>query len=197
MRFSARFLTALCAIAFIVLTAPTASAGQILVGGDRIVLNGKVCVIGFNARTPAGARKIITSGACAGTTAPVGVVDAPADSTSTPLVRTGPASTAVVKGATEAAIGAQVCRYGPTTGWRCGVVQAKNQTVNYPGGTVTGLTRTSMCVEPGDAGGPVLAGNQAQGVIVGGSGNCTSGGTSYFLPIRHTLSAYGLVLYTG
>ncbi|MBM7775716.1 streptogrisin C [Actinokineospora baliensis] len=192
-----RLLAALCAGLFIVLTAPTASAGQVLVGGDRVVIGGKVCVIGFNARTTAGARKIITTGACAGTTSPVGVVDAPPDSTSTPLVRTGPASTTVVKGATEAAIGAQVCRYGPTTGWRCGTVQAKNQTVNYPGGTVTGLTRTSMCVEPGDAGAPVLAGGQAQGVVVGGSGNCSAGGTSYFMPIRQVLSAYGLVLYTG
>ncbi|GLW90845.1 S1 family peptidase [Actinokineospora globicatena] len=194
-----RFWATLCAVVLCVLTAPTASAaaGQILVGGDRVTIGTRLCVIGFNAKTPGGARKIITTGACTGAGAPVTVVDAPADSTSTPLVRTGPSSTVVVRGATEAAVGTPVCRYGQTTGWRCGVVQAKNQTVNYPTGSVSGLTRTSICLEPGDPGGPVMAGNQAQGVLIGGSGNCSSGGTSYFVPVRQTLNTHGLVLYTG
>ena len=39
-----------------------------------------------------------------------------------------------VAGSTEAAVGASICRSGSTTGWHCGTVQAKNQTVNYAAG---------------------------------------------------------------
>jgi streptogrisin C len=102
-----------------------------------------------------------------------------------------------VAGSTEAAVGAAVCRSGSTTGWRCGSIQAKNQTVNYPQGTVTGLTRTNACAEPGDSGGSWLSGQQAQGVTSGGSGNCTSGGTTFFQPVNEILSAYGRTLVTG
>jgi streptogrisin C len=102
-----------------------------------------------------------------------------------------------VAGSTEAAVGASICRSGSTTGWRCGTVQAKNSTVNYAEGTVTGLTRTSACAEPGDSGGSWLSGQQAQGVTSGGSGNCTSGGTTYFQPVNEILSAYGLTLTTS
>lgn len=52
-----------------------------------------------------------------------------------------------VRGSTEAAVGASVCRSGSTTGWRCGTLQAKNQTVRYAQGTVFGLTRTSACAQ--------------------------------------------------
>ncbi|HET8660459.1 MAG TPA: S1 family peptidase, partial [Micromonosporaceae bacterium] len=102
-----------------------------------------------------------------------------------------------VSGSTEAAVGASICRSGSTTGWHCGSIQAKNQTVNYPQGTVNGLTRTNVCAEPGDSGGSWLSGNQAQGVTSGGSGNCTSGGTTYYQPVNEILSAYGLTLVTG
>nr|MDT0657522.1 S1 family peptidase [Micromonospora sp. DSM 115978] len=102
-----------------------------------------------------------------------------------------------VAGSTEAAVGASICRSGSTTGWRCGTVQAKNSTVNYPQGTVTGLTRTNACAEPGDSGGSWLSGQQAQGVTSGGSGNCSSGGTTYFQPVNEILSVYGLTLRTG
>jgi streptogrisin C len=102
-----------------------------------------------------------------------------------------------VAGSTEAAVGASVCRSGSTTGWRCGTIQAKNQTVNYPQGTVTGLTRTTACAEPGDSGGSWLTGQQAQGVTSGGSGNCSIGGTTFFQPVNEILTAYGRQLVTG
>lgn len=102
-----------------------------------------------------------------------------------------------VRGSTVAAIGASVCRSGSTTGWRCGTMQAYNQTVRYPQGTVFGLTRTSACAEGGDSGGSFISGNQAQGMTSGGSGNCTFGGTTFFQPVRETLSRYGLTLVTG
>ncbi|MGW4460637.1 S1 family peptidase [Micromonospora sp. NBC_01796] len=102
-----------------------------------------------------------------------------------------------VAGSTESAVGAAICRSGSTTGWKCGTVQAKNSSVTYPQGTVSGLTRTNACAEPGDSGGSWLSGQQAQGVTSGGSGNCTSGGTTYFQPVNEILSVYGLTLRTG
>jgi streptogrisin C len=103
----------------------------------------------------------------------------------------------VVAGSTAAAVGAAICRSGSTTGWHCGTVQALNQTVNYAQGSVSGLTRTNVCAEPGDSGGSWLSGQQAQGVTSGGSGNCSSGGTTYFQPVNEILSAYGRTLVTS
>ncbi len=105
-----------------------------------------------------------------------------------------------VRGSQQAAVGASICRSGSTTGWRCGTVQAHNQSVRYSQGTVSGLTRTNACAEPGDSGGSWVAGSgfgQAQGVTSGGSGNCSSGGTTYYQPVNEILSAYGLRLTTG
>lgn len=99
--------------------------------------------------------------------------------------------------ANQAAPGSSVCRSGSTTGWHCGTVQALNQTVNYAEGSVFGLTRTSVCAEPGDSGGSFIAGNSAQGMTSGGSGDCTFGGTTYFQPIGPALTGWGLTLVTG
>src|SRR3712207_7600928 len=46
----------------------------------------------------------------------------------------------------------------------CGTIQAFNTSVSYPQGVVSGLIRTNVCAEPGDSGGSLVAGNQAQGV---------------------------------
>ena len=105
--------------------------------------------------------------------------------------------TVAVKGSTQAAVGATVCRSGSTTGWFCGQIQGFNSTVRYAEGSVSGLIRTSVCAEPGDSGGSLLAGNQAQGVTSGGSGDCTSGGTTYFQPVNEILQTYGLRLLTS
>jgi streptogrisin C len=102
-----------------------------------------------------------------------------------------------------AAVGSSVCRSGSTTGWHCGTIQATNQTVNYGGGDIVrGLTRTNVCAEPGDSGGAYVSPNgatrvQAQGFTSGGSGNCTSGGTTFFQPVNEALSRYGVSLVTG
>lgn len=101
-----------------------------------------------------------------------------------------------VTGSTVATVGASVCRSGSTTGWHCGTVQQLNTSVTYQEGTVSGVTRTSVCAEPGDSGGSFISGSQAQGVTSGGSGDCTSGGTTFFQPINPILSAYGLTLKT-
>ena len=107
------------------------------------------------------------------------------------------AGTVTVSGSTQAAVGSTVCRSGSTTGWHCGTVQAYNTSVTYPEGTITGLIRTNVCAEPGDSGGSLVAGSQAQGVTSGGSGNCRTCGTTYFQPVNEPLQVYGLTLLTG
>ena len=102
-----------------------------------------------------------------------------------------------VTGSTEMLEGASVCRSGSTTGWHCGTIQQRNTSVTYPEGTISPVTRTSVCAEPGDSGGSFLSGSQAQGVTSGGSGNCSSGGTTYFQPVNAALQVYGLTLMTG
>ena len=113
------------------------------------------------------------------------------------LVNNYSGGTVSVAGSQDAPVGATVCRSGSTTGWHCGTVQARNSSVSYPQGTVTGLIQTTVCAEPGDSGGSLLAGTQAQGVTSGGSGNCRTGGTTYFQPVNEILQVYGLTLVTG
>ncbi|RZQ61067.1 trypsin-like serine protease [Amycolatopsis suaedae] len=105
-------------------------------------------------------------------------------------------TTVPVAGSQEAAVGAAVCRSGRTTGWRCGTILGKNESVTYPEGTITGMTRTNACAEPGDSGGSWLTGQQGQGVTSGGSGDCTRGGTIWFYPLTTILSRLGLTLVT-
>jgi len=119
-----------------------------------------------------------------------------------PIVEGYTSADVTVRGSTEAAVGAAVCRSGRTTKWRCGTIEAKNQTVNYSSGeTVQSLTRTSACSEGGDSGGSfITSAGQAQGVLSGGSGSCKGGGRfskSYFQPINPLLQAYNLTLVTS
>jgi streptogrisin D len=95
----------------------------------------------------------------------------------------------------NAFVGQRVCRSGRTTGIRCGTVTALNQTVTFPEGTLSGLVRTTVCSEPGDSGGPFFAGTTALGLTVGGTGNCTTGGVTYFQPILSALNAFGVNVY--
>ncbi|NGN63105.1 S1 family peptidase [Streptomyces sp. A7024] len=113
---------------------------------------------------------------------------------STPTVN---GSAQQVAGSTQAPVGSSVCRSGSTTGWHCGTIQQHNTSVTYPEGTINGVTRTTVCAEPGDSGGSYISGSQAQGVTSGGSGNCSSGGTTFYQPINPILSAYGLTLTTS
>lgn len=124
-----------------------------------------------------------------------GFVETNADQVLQPVVATSDGIVNVA-GAEEALVGAAICRSGSTTGTKCGVIQAKNETVNYPEGTVTGLTRTDVCAEGGDSGGPWLSGEQAQGVTSGGSGDCTVGGETFFQPLAEILEVNDLTLLT-
>ncbi|MFC7745243.1 S1 family peptidase [Nocardiopsis composta] len=183
-----------------------------IVGGNAYYPGGSRCSIGFSVqggfataghcgsqgtRVTGGAGE---SGTVAGSIFPgrdMGWVRVNSGWNPSPYVNNYSGGRVLVTGSQEASVGASVCRSGSTTGWRCGTIQAKNQTVRYPEGTVNGLTRTTACAEPGDSGGSWLSGNQAQGVTSGGSGNCSSGGTTFFQPLNPILSQWGLTLTTG
>ncbi|MEW1722977.1 S1 family peptidase [Streptomyces sp. NPDC093109] len=110
----------------------------------------------------------------------------------------GTVSDALVRGSNEAPVGAYICRSGSTTHWRCGTLQGKNITVNYGNGQlVYSLTQTSACAEGGDSGGSFITGDQAQGITSGASGNCSTGGNTFYQPIKPILSRYGLTLHTA
>jgi streptogrisin D len=92
-------------------------------------------------------------------------------------------------------VGETVTRRGSTTGIHSGRVTALNATVNYAEGTVRGLIRTTVCAEGGDSGGPLYSGTSALGLTSGGSGNCSSGGTTFFQPVVEPLGVYGVSVY--
>ncbi|MEV4466729.1 carbohydrate-binding protein [Micromonospora echinofusca] len=180
-----------------------------VIGGNAYYTGSSRCSIGFSVdggfvtaghcgRT--GARTSQPGGTVRGSTFPgrdYAWVQVDAGNTPRGLVNDYRGGTVRVAGSVEAAVGAAVCRSGSTTGWRCGTIQQKNASVTYPEGTVTGLTRSNACAEPGDSGGSWISGDQAQGVTSGGSGNCTSGATMYFQPVNAILAAYGLALVTA
>jgi S1-C subfamily serine protease len=101
-----------------------------------------------------------------------------------------------ITSAANAFVGESVTRDGSTTGIHSGKVTALNVTVHYTGGgTVRGLIQTTVCAEPGDSGGPLYDGSKAIGLTSGGSGDCRSGGTTFFQPVTAALSAYGVQVY--
>jgi streptogrisin C len=117
--------------------------------------------------------------------------------TATPYVKGSGGANVQVTGSVLQPVGSSVCRSGSTTGWHCGTIQQHNTSVTYQEGTVSGVTRTTVCAEPGDSGGSYISGSQAQGVTSGGTGDCSSGGTTFFQPLNPILQTYGLTLKTS
>jgi streptogrisin B len=96
----------------------------------------------------------------------------------------------------DAFVGESVTRKGSTTGTHTGRVTALNVSVRYQGaGTVRGMIQTTVCAEPGDSGGPMYDGTKAIGLTSGGSGDCRTGGTTFFQPVREAANAYGVSIY--
>ncbi|MFG1953714.1 S1 family peptidase [Micromonospora sp. NPDC048830] len=98
----------------------------------------------------------------------------------------------------DAFVGEAVERTGSTTGTHSGTVTALNVSVRYVGqggGTVSGMIQTTVCAEPGDSGGPLYDGTKALGITSGGSGDCRSGGTTFYQPVREAANAYGVTIY--
>ena len=101
-----------------------------------------------------------------------------------------------ITAAGNAYVGQSVQRSGSTTGLRSGTVTGLNATVNYGGGDIVyGMIQTNVCAEPGDSGGSMFSGSTALGLTSGGSGNCSSGGTTFFQPVTEALSAYGVSIF--
>ncbi len=179
-------------------------------GGDAIYVSGARCSLGFNVRSGS-TYYFLTAGHCtnigatwsngsttlgtrAGTSFPgndYGIVRY----TNTSITKSGTVGSQDITSAGTPAVGATVYRRGSTTGIHSGRVTALNATVNYSEGSVSGLIRTTVCAEPGDSGGSLYSGTTALGLTSGGSGNCSSGGTTYFQPVVEPLSAYGVSVY--
>ncbi|MEO3745900.1 S1 family peptidase [Plantactinospora sp. B5E13] len=187
-------------------------------GGNAIYTGGSRCSLGFNVRsgntyyfltaghcTNAGANWSASSGGSvigtrAGSSFPgndygivryaSGVAQQPGDVT----LYNG--SFRDITGAANPSVNQSVQRSGSTTQVRSGRVTALNATVTYQGsGTVSGLIRTTVCAQPGDSGGPLFAGTTALGLTSGGSGNCSTGGVTFFQPVVEALNAYGVSVY--
>lgn len=180
-----------------------------VVGGNAYYIGGSRCSVGFSVNGgfvsaghcgTAGSTTSQPSGTFAGSSFPgndYSYIQTGTDDNPIGAVNNYAGGTVAVAGSQDSSVGSSICRSGSTTGWHCGTIQARNSTVNYAEGSVSGLIRTSVCAEPGDSGGSAISGSQAQGVTSGGSGNCSSGGTTYFQPVNEILQAYGLTLKTS
>ncbi len=179
---------------------------KLVQGGDAIYGGGYRCSLGFNV----GGNSFITAGHCgnvvgtwyadSGQSQLIGsTADSQFPTNDFALVsitgsvsHPGTAGGVDITGAADAYVGESVTRTGSTTGTHGGSVVGLNATVNYAEGTVYGMIDTNVCAEPGDSGGPLYDGGTALGITSGGSGNCTSGGETFFQPITEPLSVYGV-----
>jgi streptogrisin D len=179
-------------------------------GGDAIYVSGARCSLGFNVRSGS-TYYFLTAGHCTnigatwtngsttlgtryGTSFPgndYGIVRY----TNTTITKSGTVGSQDITSSGTPAVGATVYRRGSTTGVHSGRVTALNSTVNYAEGSVSGLIRTTVCAQPGDSGGSLYSGTTALGLTSGGSGNCSSGGITYFQPVVEPLSRYGVSVY--
>ncbi|MGW0548064.1 S1 family peptidase [Streptomyces altiplanensis] len=188
---------------------------KLISGGDAIYATSWRCSAGFNVRNSAGTYFFVTAGHCTDGNPPWYTNSArttsigPTAGSSFPgndygLVRyantsvphPGTVGSQDITSAANATVGMSVTRRGSTTGTHSGSVTGLNATVNYGGGDIVyGMIRTNVCAEPGDSGGPLYSGTRAIGLTSGGSGNCSSGGTTFFQPVTEALSAYGVSVY--
>ncbi|MFI7245400.1 S1 family peptidase [Streptomyces qinglanensis] len=187
-----------------------------IAGGDAIWGDGGRCSLGFNVTTADGKPGFLTAGHC--TTAisswsdsqggqPIaesgegkfpgndyGIATYTGDTDHPSEVDLYDGSTQAISGAGEAEVGQKVTRSGSTTQVHDGTVKALDASVSYPEGTVEGLIQTDVCAEPGDSGGSLFAGDKALGLTSGGSGDCSSGGETYFQPVPAALDALGATI---
>jgi streptogrisin B len=187
---------------------------KLISGGDAIYASSWRCSLGFNVRSGS-TYYFLTAGHCtdgAGTwwanSAKTTVLGSTHGSsfptndygivryTNSSITKSGTVGSQDITSAGNATVGQNVTRRGSTTGTHSGRVTGLNATVNYGGGDVVyGMIKTTVCAEPGDSGGPLYAGTKALGLTSGGSGNCSSGGTTFFQPVTEALSRYGVSVY--
>ncbi|GGM37912.1 S1 family peptidase [Promicromonospora citrea] len=95
----------------------------------------------------------------------------------------------------KAEVGLEATRDGTASGEHSGEVTAINVSVKYEGGVAMhGMIEADICSEPGDSGGALYTGSTALGITSGGSGDCSSGGISFYQPIIEVLAAYNVEL---
>nr|WP_237554756.1 S1 family peptidase [Streptomyces sp. SID4948] len=193
------------------ITRVSGTFSKLLSGGDPVLTNSWRCSVGFNVRSGS-TYYFLTAGHCTeGLPAYYtsgGTYIGPTVNSSFPgndygivrydstVAHDGTVGSQDITSAANAFVGEAVKRRGSTTGIHSGTVQALNATVNYGSGdVVSGLIKTNVCAEPGDSGGSLYDGAKAIGLTSGGSGNCTSGGTTYFQPVTEALSAYGVSVF--
>ncbi|MET9423920.1 S1 family peptidase [Streptomyces sp. NPDC006540] len=187
---------------------------KLISGGDAVYASGWRCSLGFNVHSGS-TYYFLTAGHCtdgAGTwytnssrTTSIGPTTGssfPGDDygivrySNTSLSHPGTVGGTDITSAANATVGMSVTRRGSTTGTHSGTVTGLNATVNYGGGDIVyGMIRTNVCAEPGDSGGPLYSGSRAIGLTSGGSGNCSTGGTTFFQPVTEALSRYGVSVY--
>jgi streptogrisin D len=159
-------------------------------GGADYFLTAGHCTAGTSTWTNGS----VTLGTTAGTSFPgddYGIVRY----TNTSVVKEGTVGSQDITSAAMPGVNQPVTTRGSTTGIRSGRVTGLNATVNYPEGTVSGLIATNICGEQGDSGGPLYFNTVALGLASGGTGNCTTGGTTYFQPIVEALNRYGVSVF--
>lgn len=180
----------------------------LLGSGDAIYGSGYRCSVGFNVRSGS-QYYLLTAGHCGNevptwytnssqTTLVGATVGSSFPGNDYAIVRYDNTSLSHPGGYTagNAYVGQSVTRDGSTTGVHSGTVTALNVSVNYQGsGVVRGMIQTTVCAEPGDSGGALYSGSTALGITSGGSGNCSTGGTTFFQPVTEALSAYGVSIY--
>ncbi|MFF3502832.1 S1 family peptidase [Streptomyces sp. NPDC003247] len=187
-----------------------------IAGGDAIYASSWRCSLGFNVVDSSGNYYFLTAGHCTdgagtwwsnsshtttlGTTAgssfptnDYGIVRY----TNTSVTKSGTAGNTDITSAGTPSVGTTVYRDGSTTGIHSGRVTALNATVNYGSGDIVyGMIQTTVCAEAGDSGGSLYGTNGvAYGLTSGGSGDCTSGGTTFFQPVVEALNAYGVSVF--
>ncbi|AJF64416.1 S1 family peptidase [Streptomyces vietnamensis] len=180
----------------------------LLAAGDAIYGGGYRCSLGFNVRSGS-TYYFLTAGHCgnvanawytssAQSTLIGATVGSSFPGNDYALVRYDNASLTHTGGftAADAYVGESVKRTGSTTGTHGGTVTGLNATVHYSsGGTVKGLIQTNVCAEPGDSGGAMYDGTKALGLTSGGSGDCRTGGTTFFQPVPEALAKYNVSLF--
>jgi streptogrisin B len=181
---------------------------KLLSGGDAIYGGGYRCSLGFNV-VKGSTYYFLTAGHCGDvantwytnsshTTLIGATVGSSFPGNDYALVRYDNLSLSHPGGfaAANAYVGESVKRTGSTTGTHSGTVTALNVTVTYVGyGTVRGMIQTNVCAEPGDSGGPLYDGSRALGITSGGSGNCRTGGTTFYQPVPEAADKYGVTVY--
>ncbi|MGW1814782.1 S1 family peptidase [Streptomyces sp. NPDC002125] len=191
---------------------------KLIAGGQAIYAGGGRCSLGFNVRSGS-TYYALTAGHCteigstwytnsgqtttlgtrAGTSFPTndyGLIRHSSSAAADGRVYLYNGSYQDITSAANPSVGQSVKRSGSTTGVHSGTVTGLNATVNYGSGDIVyGMIQTNVCAEPGDSGGSLFSGTTALGLTSGGSGNCSSGGTTFFQPVVEALNAYGVSVF--